>query len=73
MIPQNIIDALKSEKPILREKFGVLEIAVFGSHARGEEKKETKRLVWVHNLISKKMCWTKIQVSTQPIKKWRKI
>jgi uncharacterized protein len=31
----NIIEILKSEKPILREKFGLISIGLFGSHARG--------------------------------------
>jgi predicted nucleotidyltransferase len=32
-----IIDSIKAEKPYLQEHFGVEEIALFGSYARGEE------------------------------------
>jgi predicted nucleotidyltransferase len=35
------IDILKSEKPVLMGKFGVEEIALFGSAARGEETPES--------------------------------
>jgi len=32
-----VIKKLKELKPILQEKFGIKELAVFGSYARGEE------------------------------------
>lgn len=38
MNKQQIIESIKAEKPYLREHFGVEEIALFGSYARGEEK-----------------------------------
>ena len=41
MLSQNIINIIRLEKPFLKEHFGVLEIAVFGSRARGEAKKES--------------------------------
>lgn len=34
---QSIINSIKAEKPYLQEHFGVEEIALFGSYARGEE------------------------------------
>ncbi len=34
---QDIIESIKAEKPYLQEQFGVEEIALFGSYARGEE------------------------------------
>ncbi|MGV8127653.1 MAG: nucleotidyltransferase family protein [Methanothrix sp.] len=34
----DIQEILRQKKPILRERFGVLEIGIFGSFARGEEK-----------------------------------
>jgi hypothetical protein len=37
MSKREIIATLRSEKPYLRQHFGVEEIGVFGSHARGEE------------------------------------
>jgi predicted nucleotidyltransferase len=37
MNKQNIIDTIKTEKPYLQKQFGVEEIALFGSYARGEE------------------------------------
>ncbi len=33
-----IIDTIRNLKPFLKEEFGVEEIALFGSYARGEEK-----------------------------------
>jgi predicted nucleotidyltransferase len=36
MNKQDIIETIKSEKPFLKEQFGVEEIALFGSYARGE-------------------------------------
>lgn len=37
MNKQGIIDSIKAEKAYLEERFGVEEIALFGSYARGEE------------------------------------
>ena len=37
MNKNTILEYLKSEKPYLSKTFGVDEIAVFGSYARGEE------------------------------------
>ena len=37
MNKQTIIESIKAEKPYLQEHFGVEEIALFGSYARGEE------------------------------------
>jgi predicted nucleotidyltransferase len=37
MNKQSIIASIKAEKSYLREHFGVEEIALFGSYARGEE------------------------------------
>ncbi|MBM4044967.1 MAG: nucleotidyltransferase family protein [Planctomycetes bacterium] len=34
---RRIQEILRSHKPLLRERFGVREIGVFGSYARGEE------------------------------------
>lgn len=33
----SIINQLRELKPILKEKYGIEELAVFGSYARGEE------------------------------------
>ena len=41
MNKQTIIESIKFEKPYLQEHFGVEEIALFGSYARGEEKTES--------------------------------
>jgi predicted nucleotidyltransferase len=38
MNKQSIIESIKAEKSYLREHFGVEEIALFGSYARGEER-----------------------------------
>lgn len=37
MHKQTILNILKIEKPYLKERFGVEEIGLFGSYARGEE------------------------------------
>ena len=37
MTRESIIESIKQEKPYLQEKFGVEEIGLFGSYARGEE------------------------------------
>ncbi len=37
MDKQSIIDTIRAEKPYLQTQFGVEEIALFGSYARGEE------------------------------------
>ncbi|OFY87098.1 MAG: hypothetical protein A3F72_16450 [Bacteroidetes bacterium RIFCSPLOWO2_12_FULL_35_15] len=37
MNKESIIETIKAEKPYLQEHFGVEEIALFGSYARGEE------------------------------------
>lgn len=36
-----IIALLRDEKPILREKFGLISIGLFGSHAKGSEGPES--------------------------------
>jgi len=36
MVVQEIIDRLRALKPDLQELFGITELAVFGSYARGE-------------------------------------
>lgn len=41
MNKQTIIACITAEKPYLKEHFGVEEIALFGSYARGEEKKDS--------------------------------
>jgi predicted nucleotidyltransferase len=41
MNKQTIIESIKAEKPYLQEHFGVEEIALFGSYARGEEKADS--------------------------------
>ena len=41
MNKQEIIASIKAEKPYLQEHFGVEEIALFGSFARGEEKTDS--------------------------------
>lgn len=38
---QTIIDTIRAEKPYLQSEFGVEEIALFGSYARGYEKSES--------------------------------
>jgi len=35
---EEIQEVLRQKKPILRERFGVFEIGIFGSYVRGEEK-----------------------------------
>ena len=37
----NIIEIIRNEKPYLHSKFGVEEIGLFGSYARGEEKEDS--------------------------------
>jgi hypothetical protein len=37
MTNQEILEALREEKPYLLDKFGVLSIGLFGSYARGTE------------------------------------
>ncbi len=37
----NIIEFLKSRKDLLRKKYGVKSISLFGSYARGEETEES--------------------------------
>ena len=41
MNKQQIIESIKAEKPYLQKHFGVEEIALFGSYARGEEKTDS--------------------------------
>lgn len=41
MDKQTIIQTIKAEKPYLRKQFGVMEIALFGSFARGEQNPES--------------------------------
>ncbi len=38
---EKIINKLRSLKPVLKEKFGIEEFAIFGSVARGDDKKES--------------------------------
>jgi len=38
---ESIIELIKAEKPFLQKEFGVEEIALFGSYARGEEKPDS--------------------------------
>jgi predicted nucleotidyltransferase len=38
---QEILEALRQEKPYLKEKFGVLSIGLFGSYAKGTERPES--------------------------------
>jgi len=38
---KKVLDKLKQAKKRLKEEFGIEEIAVFGSFARGEEKKQS--------------------------------
>lgn len=38
MNKQYILELIKAEKPFLRAQFGVEEIALFGSYARGDQK-----------------------------------
>jgi len=38
---KELITKLKKLKPILKEKFGIEEIAVFGSVARGEDREDS--------------------------------
>jgi predicted nucleotidyltransferase len=41
MNKQEIIESIKSEKLFLKEQFGVEEIALFGSYARGDNKPDS--------------------------------
>ena len=41
MEQKDIITLLRDEKPILREKFGLISIGLFGSHAKGSEGPES--------------------------------
>ena len=41
MNKQQIIASIKAEKPYLQQHFGVEEIALFGSYARGDENAES--------------------------------
>ena len=41
MNKQSIIESIKAEKTYLQKQFGVEEIALFGSYARGEEKTDS--------------------------------
>lgn len=36
-----ILETLKKEKPFLEKEFGVTEIGLFGSHARGDAKEDS--------------------------------
>ena len=38
---QEMIEALRHDKPLLSEKFGVEEIAIFGSYARSEQREDS--------------------------------
>lgn len=40
-VEQDIIGKLKTLKPGLQELFGITELAVFGSYARGEDKNDS--------------------------------
>ena len=65
---QTIIESIKAEKPYLQEHFGVEEIALFGSYARGEEKTDSdvdilvsikkpsySLLIGLYNFLEKKL------------------
>jgi len=41
MTKKAIIESIKAEKPYLKEHFGVEEIGLFGSYARGDEKADS--------------------------------
>lgn len=41
MNTQSIIETIKAEKPYLEKTFGVEEIALFGSYARGDEQPDS--------------------------------
>jgi len=41
MNKNNIIESIRAEKQYLQKQFGVEEIALFGSYARGEEKPDS--------------------------------
>ncbi len=38
---EEIKETLKQQKPFLKEKYGVMEIGVFGSYVRGEQKEKS--------------------------------
>lgn len=38
---QALINKIESTKEVLRERFGITKIAVFGSYARGEEREDS--------------------------------
>jgi predicted nucleotidyltransferase len=41
MTRSEAIDRLKRERPVLRERFGVAELALFGSFARGDDRPDS--------------------------------
>ena len=41
MTEQEILKILRAEKPYLREKFGLLSIGLFGSHAKGTQRPDS--------------------------------
>lgn len=51
MNKQSIIETIKTEKPYLQEHFGVEEIALFGSYARGEENADSDVDILVNTKI----------------------
>ena len=59
MDKQSIIESIKAGKPYLQKQFGVEEIALFGSYARGEEKPDSDvdilvklKIKTLHNYIA---------------------
>ncbi|MES2285017.1 MAG: nucleotidyltransferase family protein [Bacteroidota bacterium] len=51
MNKQTIIESIKAEKTYLQEHFGVEEIGLFGSYARGEEKTDSDVDILVNTKI----------------------
>jgi hypothetical protein len=41
MTNNDILDTLRKEKPYLQENFGLLSIGLFGSYAKGTEKRDS--------------------------------
>lgn len=51
MNKQQILTSIKADKPYLQEHFGVEEIALFGSYARGDEKPDSDVDILVNTKI----------------------
>jgi len=41
MIDKEILDVLRKEKPYLQENFGLLSIGLFGSYAKGTQRRDS--------------------------------